>query len=399
MSIPDSDEQLLNTLANARILFTPFVFSGNTFPECEFEHPLAVRELIGSYRLNTAFYDANFRRVHAPVKPGRYGAIVEICTDTGLLQKRYITLYKQPHEIDWRKVELPLSVTEMPPGLGLSPVVVQEQMGWMADLFKRALIKHFASDEESALFLAELSETEPGSRRATCARFGFTVPGAWWDNLRARTDNLYRPQYLSWLPDGYNADPAKRWPLIVFLHGAGERGNDVAMVAKNGLAKNVAVHNDLPAIVIAPQCPAQEWWLPSALNRMLDEVMLKYRVDPDRVYLTGLSMGGFGTWAWSMTNPERFAALVPVCGGGDPDGAKRLKGLPIWAFHGGQDEVVPLRGSECMVEAVWATGGNARLTIYPDTGHDSWTAAYSEPELYPWLFAQQRQKEKLETES
>ena len=122
----------------------------------------------------------------------------------------------------------------------------------------------------------------------------------------------------------------------------------------------------------------------------MDDIAAKYRVDKDRIYLTGLSMGGFGTWSLAAAHPERFAAIVPICGGGNPADAAKLKNLPIWVFHGAKDPVVPPERSESMVKAIKAAGGNVKLTVYPDAGHDAWTATYENPELYRWLFAQKR---------
>jgi predicted peptidase len=118
----------------------------------------------------------------------------------------------------------------------------------------------------------------------------------------------------------------------------------------------------------------------------------KYRIDKDRVYLTGLSMGGYGTWALAAAHPEKFAAIAPICGGGNPAEAAKLARLPIWVFHGAKDPTVPIERSKEMVEAIKAAGGDAKFTIYPEAGHDSWTETYNNPELYQWLLAQKRKK-------
>ena len=126
------------------------------------------------------------------------------------------------------------------------------------------------------------------------------------------------------------------------------------------------------------------------LNGLLDDVMAKYKVDKDRVYVTGLSMGGYGTWALAAAHPKRFAAIVPICGGGNPADAAKLKDLPIWVFHGAKDRAVPLARSEMMVKAIKKAGGNPKFTVYPEAGHDSWTESYDNPELYTWLLKQKR---------
>ena len=189
---------------------------------------------------------------------------------------------------------------------------------------------------------------------------------------------LYRPQDLP--------EPA---PLILFLHGRGERGADLGMLKRHGLPRRLETHA-LPCLALSPQCPGDSWWPYEldALDALLDDALARYEVDERRVYLTGLSMGGYGAWHWAVRRPERFAALAPVCGGGDPTRACALKNMPVWAFHGAEDKVVPLEHSEEMVAAVNACGGNARLTVYPGVGHDSWTRTFENAELYGWLFEQ-----------
>ena len=201
-------------------------------------------------------------------------------------------------------------------------------------------------------------------------------------------------RYLLYLPDGYDADEAKKWPLVVFLHGAGERGDDLAKVKVHGPARYVAEGKSYPFILVAPQCADRQWWDPQVILEWVDRLTQSLQVDPDRVYLTGLSMGGFGTWSTAALAPDRFAAIAPVCGGGEPETAAQFKNLPVWAFHGGKDPVVPVNLSKDMVDAINEAGGDAKLTIYPDAGHDSWTETYENPEFYEWLLSQRRSGKK-----
>jgi len=204
--------------------------------------------------------------------------------------------------------------------------------------------------------------------------------------------------YLLFLPKDYQGSRSKRWPLILFLHGAGERGDNVWQVARHGPPKIVKDKPDFPFIVVSPQCPSGRTWDADIVLALLDEVLGKYRVDRSRVYLTGLSMGGYGTWIIGLSHPERFAALAAICGGGDPivfrlydqKRKRAMQTLPIWAFHGAKDTTVRLAESERMVEAVKREGGNAKLTVYPGAGHDSWTETYDNPELYDWFLKQTR---------
>jgi len=206
-----------------------------------------------------------------------------------------------------------------------------------------------------------------------------------------------RLDYLLFLPQGYGSDPQGRWPLILFLHGAGERGDDLALVKKHGIPKIVERQNDFPFIALSPQCPADSaWWVHNdALDALLDEIVGTYAADPDRLYLTGLSMGGYGAWHLATLYPHRFAAVAPICGGGlwffgFPENVCRLKDVPVWAFHGAKDPAVPLEESEKMVEALKDCGGDVRFTVYPDAGHDSWTETYDNPELYEWFLQHRR---------
>ncbi len=211
--------------------------------------------------------------------------------------------------------------------------------------------------------------------------------------FEGRLRKAVRLNYLLYLPPAYDAEPARRWPLIAFLHGRGERGDDLALIKKHGLPRLVEERPDFPFIVVSPQCPLGTYWphLVDTLEAWLDAVLKQVRADRRRLYLTGLSMGGYGTWFWAMARPDRFAAIAPICGGGDPDYAHVLKDLPIWVFHGAKDTVVRPAESRLMVKALKNAGSaQVRLTIYPDADHDSWTRTYANPELYDWFLAHRR---------
>ena len=242
-------------------------------------------------------------------------------------------------------------------------------------------------------------------------------------------------QYLLSLPTGYDATSDKKWPVILFLHGSGERGTDPWKVAVHGPPKLIrgpvpAVAAPPPApgtkappppppetaearafreqsaaflkanfIVVSPQCPAGTWWDDDGVLALLDEITANHKTDPTRHYLTGLSMGGFGTWSVAMKYPERFAAIVPVCGGGSTVDLRRtgrdkkaaLTSLGVWVFHGAKDPTVLLEESETMVAALKKIGvTDLRFTVYPEAKHDSWTETYNNPELYAWLLTHRR---------
>jgi predicted peptidase len=195
--------------------------------------------------------------------------------------------------------------------------------------------------------------------------------------------------YLLHIPEQYLTSQ-KDWPLILFLHGAGERGNDIKKVEKHGPPKLIAKgKKEFPFIVVSPQCPEETWWSAELqidfLNALLDDLVSRYRIDKQRIYVTGLSLGGFGTWSLAAAYPDRFAAIAPICGDGNPVDAESIAHLPIWVFHGAKDKVVPIEKSEEMVAALKKAGSDVKFTVYPDAGHNSWTATYENPELYEWF--------------
>ncbi|MDN4164490.1 GDSL-type esterase/lipase family protein [Cytophagales bacterium LB-30] len=196
-------------------------------------------------------------------------------------------------------------------------------------------------------------------------------------------------QYLAYVPEGYDST-LKAYPLVIFLHGSGERGDNLEKVKIHGIPRLIAEGKKFPFIVIAPQCPDGVRWNTGALKALYDEVLLKYRVDIDRVYLTGLSMGAFGAWDFAIQYPELFAALIPISGGGNPREVCAVSTIPTWVFHGEKDDVVPLFKSADMVEALEACNGKVTFTTYPNANHDAWTETYASPQLYEWMLLQKR---------
>ena len=216
--------------------------------------------------------------------------------------------------------------------------------------------------------------------------------------FQRKTTKAVSADYLLFLPEGYGKDAKKKWPLMLFLHGAGERGNNVTKVAAHGPPLIVQTKANFPFIVVSPQCPEGARWDNDVLLALLDEVNATYAIDAERVYLTGLSMGGYGSWSLGLTYPDIFAAIAPICGGGDslkvlladPKKVASLKTLPVWAFHGGKDNVVKPEESQRMVDALRKIGNEAKLTMYPETGHDSWKEAYANEDLYSWFLSHKR---------
>jgi predicted peptidase len=206
-----------------------------------------------------------------------------------------------------------------------------------------------------------------------------------------------RVNYALYLPKAYKADgPA--WPLIVFLHGAGSKGDDLKRMEKTGPLTQVVGKDgrDLPFIIVAPLCPnTKESWSSStqlaALDALHKELISKYNIDQNRVYLTGLSLGGSGTWAYASEHPHRFAAILMVSGYGNPKNAIKLSHLPIWLFHGAKDTNVPMKSSEAIAEALKTVGNPVEFTIIPEGKHDIWGQVYGNPAIYEWMLKHKRQ--------
>lgn len=212
--------------------------------------------------------------------------------------------------------------------------------------------------------------------------------------------------YRLYLPEGI--ENIEKCPLLVFLHGAGERGIDNKKQLKHCIKDIVAYSQGKkePVIVVAPQCPENMKWVnvdwsagsnampesPSVSMRLTKEVVeslvKKYKVDKKRIYISGLSMGGYGTWDAIQRWPDYFAAAMPLCGGGDDKLAGRIKDMPVWAFHGDKDTAVKVERTRAMIDAIKKSGGNPKYTEYPGVGHDCWTVTFKNPEVLAWLFAQ-----------
>lgn len=199
--------------------------------------------------------------------------------------------------------------------------------------------------------------------------------------------------YLLYLPEDYE-ESDKQFPLVLFLHGMGERGTDIEKVKTHGIPKLISEGKEFPFIVVSPQCPDEYFWNDDVLIALLDEIEENYRVDKKRIYVTGLSMGGHGTWTLALAQPNRFAAIAPVCGWSHPVEFCSLAHMPIWVFHGAKDFVVPLSLSEQIVEQLNACGADkVKFTIYPEATHDSWTETYNNEELYKWFLEQSLENE------
>jgi predicted peptidase len=203
-------------------------------------------------------------------------------------------------------------------------------------------------------------------------------------------------KYVLFVPHGYTGD--KEYPLILFLHGAGERGEDGQLPVKQGIGNAIGFkggEQKFPCFVVFPQCKVGSNWKAEGPDgqralAILAEVQKEYKIDGKRIYLTGLSMGGSGTWSLAAAYPDRWAAIVPICGRGDLDNAEKIKHIPCWCFVGDRDSAETVKNSRDMIAALKKAGGEPRYSEFPYVGHNSWDSAYVTPELYTWLLAQQR---------
>jgi predicted peptidase len=199
-----------------------------------------------------------------------------------------------------------------------------------------------------------------------------------------------KTRYLAFLPKSYSAK-GPGVPLILFLHGSGERGKDLEKVKVWGPPAIAEKDPDFPFLVISPQLDDDEAWHAMALKGLLDQVLAKYNVDRKRVFLTGLSLGGYGAWDLATRYPNYFAALAPICGGGIARAAGNARAIPTWVFHGKKDDAVPEEESARMVDALKAAGGDVKYTVLPEGGHvDAWVHAYGEAGLFDWFLSHSR---------
>ncbi len=238
-------------------------------------------------------------------------------------------------------------------------------------------------EENTPIHLTLIEIDDPNAERAKDWTAGMTWIAS---SLQAEVKEEIPPEkldvhYLMYLPKQYEEEQ-KTWPLLLFLHGGGQHEPPPNLL-KQG--------KNFPLIIVAPLMSIPNWSA-DVVDPILNEVTAQYRVDEDRIYVTGLSVGGFGTWTLALAYPDRFAAIAPLCGGGEPEKVASIRHLPVWVFHGAKDDVIPIARAQEMVDALESVGGNVTFTIYPEAGHDIWTETYDNPELYEWFLKHQRGK-------
>jgi len=194
--------------------------------------------------------------------------------------------------------------------------------------------------------------------------------------------------YLLFVPD--TLPDSGQYPLMLFLHGSGERGSNINLVKKHGPPSFLDTNTDFPFVVVSPQCPSNKTWNTQNLLALLDHIESTLPIDKNKIYVTGLSLGGYGTWDLAQAAPERFAAIAPICGGGNLENIYKMRNVPTWVFHGAKDNAVPHQESDRLVKQLKEYKSDVKYTLYPNLAHNCWLKTYKNQELYSWLLSKEK---------
>jgi poly(3-hydroxybutyrate) depolymerase len=390
--LPDFDELREQKLRDADLEFRA-VFTGEELPEFRLADSGWIETLVGPYTIEVTYYNAAQDEVTSADEPGRYGAVVTLNSAVCGPIVRYFSLFKQPVQFEWWHSEwdpFAGTIPDLPEEWGIDPLVVGQQRDMLADFVRWELMESIYSEPSAAPVLAGLYESDGDGPPTVMRTDVWAKDDRWWYEVRKKRGEV-KTQYLLHVPDAYYDDDTEEWPLIVFLHGGGESGTDPSVIQFFGPPARTLEGWQSPFIILSPQSPG-EWhrWIADEVIELLDRIVGEYRVDADRIYLTGLSYGGHGTWTVSSEYPDKFAALVPICGWGDVRDVERIKNIPTWIFHGEKDESVNVDASREMYEALKQAGGTPTLTLYPELDHYVWEQTYNSDALYEWLLSNRR---------
>jgi predicted esterase len=382
----DDSKQRLQLIQDLPIVTSPCVFSGDRFPPVDFAAKDLVQRAFGTYRLTVRYFSADWKEVDRPAADGRYGAWVTIQFQDGSKDSRGTTLYRVGS--DYSAAKDPYLVTLRFPKSFLFPPSLAESQTWNLNYFVNDLIqdRRDQSDYEASM-LASMHDLANDPERFR----GFEllrINNIWWQELAKLQGWLVPYQKIVTMPPGYESAPDKKWPLIIFLHGSGERGDDLSVLKGKGPAGYVDSGHPLPFIVVSPLCPRHDRWNPDLILNVVTGMEKTYRIDPARIYLTGLSMGGSGTIDTVAAYPGKFAAIASLSGREDPGIAFRIRHEPAWFFHGEDDEANPARNTVELVEALKAEKAPVKFTLIPGEGHGGWDKVYANPALYTWFLDQ-----------
>ena len=348
-----------------------FPLQPQTFPQVQWSNPYRVQRLLGDFPVQVVWFDARGSRVTEPQGAGWYAALAEGTSPDGIRVRRTKRFYGRA------------GAQDRTPGMAAGDNQPKSPGGSSG-----------GADDYSPLL-----EGPEGSVAVSYVAKGYTPgpepapkPGKQamsFDRFVRRGESCL---YWLYLPEGYG-QKERKWPMILVLHGSFQQGRDLSRIG-TPIPPNVEeIRNSFPFVVVTPQCPDEyDAWPSELLADLIDEMVLKYNVDARRVCVTGVSLGGRGSWSVAVDYPERFAAVVPVCGTYDhPERIGRIKNVPVWAFHGDQDTTVAFAPVKKMVEDLQAQGGNVKFTVYPGAGHGISGMAYRTKDLYDWLLQQARE--------
>jgi predicted peptidase len=349
-----------------------FSLQDHVFPEIQWINPGHVEKLLGEFPITVEWYDEKMEKVEKPSRTGTYLALVEGINPDGIYIRKAKRFYctdqeiKDNHESEnatranWEPVPRIFESTKNNP-------ILKAMSTGPAEAFE---LSYLAQNKGTV----DKENLQPGKQARSFER-----------SLLRRQSMLY------WLdiPKGYG-ETDKRWPVIIFLHGSGLQGQDLSSVNAPIPPPVEVIRNEFPFIVVTPLIPAEyNAWPQDLLADLIDEIVTVYEADADRIYLTGVSLGGRGTWNFAIAYPDRVAAIVPVCGTyGHPEDICKIKNVPVWAFHGENDQVIPFEPVKRMVDQLKDCGGNVKFTAYPNEGHNIGDLTYANKELYEWLLEQ-----------
>lgn len=349
-----------------------FSIAEKTFPEVHWSNPYRAQRLLGDFPFEVQWYGPNGKKMLQPQAAGWYSAIIEGISPDGLLIRRAQRFYGKTDDQQKQHVD------DNPSGGGWAarPKLLESHL-------EEPSVQLIQERPHSAVAVSYLAHQGTISQRSALA------PGK-----HARTFNRYiqRGQsclYWITLPKGYDKE-VKKWPMIIYLHPSSLQGHDLSMV-RTPIPPDVdEIKNDFPFVVLTPQCPDEyDAWPSDLVVELIDEMEKHYNVDARRVYVTGFSLGGRGTWSVAIDHPEIFAAIVPVAGSyGHPERISRIKDVPVWVFHGDSDRLLMIDPVRDMVQDLKESGGNVRFTIYKGAGHGITGRVYRTKELYEWLLKQ-----------
>lgn len=386
----DAFQNAQHIIDGCPLVFSPFVFSGTAFPAGDFENASQIHSQIGDYRITRRFFNSDYKEVTTANRPGRYGAIVNITTsEKGPSVERYVTLFRQKDTVGWHNMRL-RGTLEMQEGMLADFNIGKDEKTVIIDLARKHLPDTLSKYQYGAIMMSGLSESTTTSARPLSWNDALVLDDHWWYGLlkKLNKDTLYH--YSAFLPKDYSADNNRSWPLLIALHGTGDSEHTVQQLIENSAYTKMLKYTSekCPMITVIPHCSEDQMhWSGVLVKELIESVSRRYRVDPKRIYLTGYSMGGYGTYATAIEYPDLFAAVAPVCGWSDPEDAARLQHVPVWAFHGDADPLVPWEMSHAMVDTIRKAGGETKWTLYPGFGHNSWDAAFGDPALYEWFLS------------